>query len=110
MIEPHDVDLNLLSVFQEVYRERQISGAARRLGLSQSAVSNALARLRRLFGDELFVRTGQGMQPTPFAEGLAEKSGWASLSLHWCQMACAVCGPSSWPVMPKGRLSLRWVQ
>ncbi|XYJ08357.1 LysR family transcriptional regulator [Telluria sp. B2] len=77
MIEPHDVDLNLLSVFQEVYRERQISGAARRLGLSQSAVSNALARLRRLFGDELFVRTGQGMQPTPFAEGLAEPVGAA---------------------------------
>ena len=77
MIEPHNVDLNLLSVFQEVYRERQISGAARRLGLSQSAVSNALARLRRLFGDELFVRTGQGMQPTPFAEGLAEPVGSA---------------------------------
>lgn len=77
MIEPHTVDLNLLSVFQEVYRERQISNAARRLGLSQSAVSNALARLRRLFGDELFVRTGQGMQPTPFAEGLAEPVGAA---------------------------------
>lgn len=77
MIEPHDVDLNLLAVFQEVYRERQISGAARRLNLSQSAVSNALARLRRLFGDELFVRTGQGMQPTPFAESLAEPVGSA---------------------------------
>jgi len=77
MLEPHNIDLNLLSVFQEVYRERQISGAARRLGLTQSAVSNALARLRRLFGDELFVRTGQGMQPTPFAEGLAEPVGSA---------------------------------
>ena len=77
MIEPHDVDLNLLAVFQEVYRERQISSAAQRLKLSQSAVSNALARLRRLFGDELFVRTGQGMQPTPFAEGLAEPVGAA---------------------------------
>ena len=55
MIEPRTIDLNLLSVFQEVYRERQISSAARRLGLSQSAVSNALARLRRAFGDELFV-------------------------------------------------------
>jgi DNA-binding transcriptional LysR family regulator len=77
VIEPHDIDLNLLAVFQEVYRERQISGAARRLGLSQSAVSNALARLRRLFGDELFVRTGQGMQPTPFALGLAEPVGAA---------------------------------
>lgn len=77
MIEPHSIDLNLLAVFQEVYRERQISSAARRLGLSQSAVSNALARLRRLFGDELFVRTGQGMQPTPFAEGVAEPVGAA---------------------------------
>ncbi|MFC5462999.1 LysR family transcriptional regulator [Massilia niabensis] len=77
MIEPHTIDLNLLAVFQEVYRERQISSAARRLGLSQSAVSNALARLRRLFGDELFVRTGQGMQPTPFAASVAEPVGAA---------------------------------
>jgi DNA-binding transcriptional LysR family regulator len=77
MIEPHSIDLNLLAVFQEVYRERQISSAARRLGLTQSAVSNALARLRRVFGDELFVRTGQGMQPTPFAESVAEPVGAA---------------------------------
>ncbi|MGI4843115.1 MAG: LysR family transcriptional regulator [Janthinobacterium lividum] len=77
MIEPHDIDLNLLSVFQEVYRERQISSAARRLGLSQSAVSNALARLRRAFGDELFVRTATGMQPTPLAAQMAEPIGVA---------------------------------
>ena len=72
-----DIDLNLLAVFQHVYRERQISAAARRLGLTQSAVSNALARLRKTFGDELFVRTAQGMQPTPFAEQLAEPIGAA---------------------------------
>lgn len=77
MIEPHTIDLNLLSVFQEVYRERQISAAARRLGLSQSAVSNALARLRRAFGDELFVRTATGMQPTPLATQMAEPIGVA---------------------------------
>jgi len=77
MIEPHQIDLNLLAVFQAVYRERQISGAARRLGLSQSALSNALARLRRVFDDELFVRTGQGMQPTPLAQALAEPVGAA---------------------------------
>jgi len=77
MIEPHAIDLNLLSVFQEVYRERQISSAARRLGLSQSAVSNALARLRRSFGDELFVRTASGMQPTPLASQMAEPIGAA---------------------------------
>ncbi|MGG7604826.1 LysR family transcriptional regulator [Massilia sp. BKSP1R2A-1] len=77
MIEPHTIDLNLLSVFQEVYRERQISSAAKRLGLSQSAVSNALARLRRAFGDELFVRTASGMQPTPLATQMAEPIGVA---------------------------------
>jgi len=77
MIEPHTIDLNLLSVFQEVYRERQISSAARKLGLSQSAVSNALARLRRSFGDELFVRTASGMQPTPLATQMAEPIGVA---------------------------------
>ncbi|QNA89133.1 LysR family transcriptional regulator [Massilia sp. Dwa41.01b] len=77
MIEPNSIDLNLLLVFQEVYRARNISSAARRLGLTQSAVSNALARLRRTFGDELFVRTAQGMQPTPYAEQLAEPVGAA---------------------------------
>ncbi|SFU52963.1 LysR family transcriptional regulator [Pseudoduganella namucuonensis] len=77
MLELHDIDLNLLVVFQEVYRERRISAAARRLRLTQSAVSNALARLRRALGDELFVRTAQGMQPTPFAEQMAEPVGAA---------------------------------
>ncbi|MDB5959955.1 MAG: LysR family transcriptional regulator, partial [Massilia sp.] len=72
MIEAREMDLNLLVVFQEVFEQRQISAAARRLNLSQSAVSNALARLRRTFDDELFVRTGAGMQPTPLAEHLAE--------------------------------------
>jgi DNA-binding transcriptional LysR family regulator len=72
MIEPRAMDLNLLVVFQEVYQARQISRAAGRLNLSQSAVSNALARLRRTFNDELFVRTASGMQPTPLAEQLSE--------------------------------------
>lgn len=77
MMAPTSIDLNLLSVFQEVYRERQISAAARRLGLTQSAVSNALARLRKTFGDELFVRTARGMQPTPLAQQMAEPIGAA---------------------------------
>jgi DNA-binding transcriptional LysR family regulator len=72
MIEPRDIDLNLLVVFHEVFHARQISSAAKRLQLTQSAVSNALARLRRTLGDELFVRTALGMQPTPLAEHLAE--------------------------------------
>ena len=72
MLEPKDIDLNLLVVFQEVFQERQISSVAKKLGLSQPAVSNALARLRKSFDDELFVRTAQGMQPTPLAQQLAE--------------------------------------
>lgn len=71
-MELRDIDLNLLVVFQEVLHARQISAAARRLDLSQSAVSNALARLRRTFNDALFVRTAAGMQPTPYALHLAE--------------------------------------
>lgn len=67
-----DFDLNLLKVFDAVMAERGVSRAARRLGLTQSAVSNALARLRRSFGDELFVRTPAGMEPTALARGLAK--------------------------------------
>jgi DNA-binding transcriptional LysR family regulator len=72
MLDVRDLDLNLLLVFHEIHRERQISAAAKRLRLSQSAVSNALARLRTALGDDLFVRTAQGMQPTPLAERMAE--------------------------------------
>ena len=67
-----DVDLNLLRVFDAVLRERGVTAAAARLGLTQPAVSNALARLRALFGDALFVRTAAGMDATPFARGVAE--------------------------------------
>ena len=67
-----DVDLNLLRVFDAVLHEGGVTPAAARLGLTQPAVSNALARLRKLFGDPLFVRTPAGMDATPFARGLAE--------------------------------------
>ena len=98
MIEPSSIDLNLLSVFQEVYRERQISAAARRLGLTQSAVSNALARLRRTFGDELFVRTAHGMQPTPLAQQMAEPIGAAMV-----QVALALSQRSRFDPATSGR-------
>ncbi|HZS65566.1 MAG TPA: LysR family transcriptional regulator [Burkholderiales bacterium] len=67
-----DVDLNLLRVFDAVLREHGVTPAAAGLGLTQPAVSNALARLRGLFGDPLFVRTPAGMDATPFARELAE--------------------------------------
>ncbi len=65
-----DLDLRLLSVFDEVYKTRSVSGAAEVLDMSQPAVSVALAKLRRHFGDPLFVRTSAGMEPTPLGEGL----------------------------------------
>ena len=67
-----DVDLNLLRVFDAVLRERGVTPAAAGLGLTQPAVSNALSRLRGVFGDPLFVRTPSGMDATPFARELAE--------------------------------------
>jgi len=68
----HDIDLNLLRVFDAVLHEKGVTPAAARLGLTQPAVSNALARLRKVFGDALFVRTPRGVDATPFARELAE--------------------------------------
>lgn len=61
------VDLNLMTVFEALFQEHNVSRAAVRIGRSQPAVSNALGRLRDLFGDPLFVRTPKGMMPTPRA-------------------------------------------
>jgi DNA-binding transcriptional LysR family regulator len=66
------LDLNLLRVFDAVLRDRSVTAAARHLGLTQPAVSNALARLRAQFEDALFVRTAKGMDATPFARELSE--------------------------------------
>jgi DNA-binding transcriptional LysR family regulator len=71
MADLRDVDLNLLILFQHLLEDRNLSAVARRLDLSQPAVSNALRRLRLAFGDELFVRTAQGMLPTPRAQRLS---------------------------------------
>ena len=77
-----DVDLNLLVVFNQLLIERGVSKVAGNLGLSQPAVSNALARLRKLTGDPLFLRTTKGMEPTPFAEQLAEPIAYALGLIH----------------------------
>ena len=66
------IDLNLLVVFDAVMRERSVTRAGRLIGLSQPAMSHALNRLRHMLRDELFVRTPEGMAPTPRAEALAE--------------------------------------
>ena len=64
-------DLNLLVVFDTVMQEKNLTRTGQRLGLTQSAVSHALARLRHMLKDELFVRTPEGMQPTPRAERMS---------------------------------------
>ncbi|MCW5284548.1 LysR family transcriptional regulator [Verminephrobacter eiseniae] len=75
------IDLNLLVTFQALVEERNVSRAAERLALSQSAVSHALKRLRNTFQDELLVRGPRGMEPTPRAVTLAiaVKSGLATI-------------------------------
>ena len=75
------LDLNLLRVFDAVMEERSVLRAAQRIYLSQSAVSHALARLRDALGDELFIRTPSGMQPTVRALTMAPliREVWVSL-------------------------------
>jgi len=65
------IDLNLLTVFDAIITERNLTRAAERIGMSQPAMSNALSRLRTLVGDDLFVREGRGIRPTARALEMA---------------------------------------
>jgi DNA-binding transcriptional LysR family regulator len=64
------LDITLLLVFDEAMASGKLSAAAKRLGLTQSAISHAIKRLRDIFDDELFIRTPRGVQPTPRAMAL----------------------------------------
>jgi DNA-binding transcriptional LysR family regulator len=64
--------LTLIPVFEAILSEGSLSRAAERLGVTQSAVSQALARLRKLANDELFENTGRGVRPTPRAQEMAQ--------------------------------------
>ena len=66
------INMSLLSIFDEVYTTGSVSRTAENLGLRQSVVSAGLARLRKHFHDPLFVKTPNGMEPTPHAEGLIQ--------------------------------------
>jgi DNA-binding transcriptional LysR family regulator len=65
------IDLNLFRVFEAILHERSVAGAARVLGVTPSAVSHALSRLRRALGDELFLQGEGGMEPNARALELA---------------------------------------
>ena len=72
---PANLDLNLLKTLHVLLQEHSVTRTAGRLALSQPAVSGMLARLRQYFGDEILVRTPQGMVPTALAEPLARIFG-----------------------------------
>ena len=71
----NDIDLNLLPALDALLAEGSVTGAARRLGLSTSAMSRTLARLRAVTGDPLLVRAGSSLVPTPRAVALREHVG-----------------------------------
>ncbi len=81
-MELNQIDLNLLVIFNQLILERRVSKVAEKLGLTQPAVSNSLAKLRRLFSDQLFLRTPSGMIPTAFAERLVSPIGNALALIH----------------------------
>src|SRR5215468_3888448 len=78
-------DLNLIRVLVAVAESRRVELAARALGMSQPGVSNALRRLRVIYDDPLFVRSPQGMRPTPRALPLIEAAR-EILELHKTRM------------------------
>lgn len=81
------LDLNLLVAFEALYVERHVTRAARRLGLSQPAMSGALARLRAMLDDPLFVKTPSGLQATPRADALAGPVSQSLAALHMAMRA-----------------------
>jgi DNA-binding transcriptional LysR family regulator len=76
------IDLNLLELFDCIYRTRNLTASGALLGLSQPAVSRGLARMREAYDDVLFVRQQRGVLPTPFADHLAEPLAAALAIVH----------------------------
>jgi len=81
-VQIHKIDLNLLRLFDAVYRARSVSRAAEQLELTQPAASQGLTRLRALIHDPLFVRAPGGVRPTPKAERLAQPVRHALVTLE----------------------------
>ncbi|MBB5210797.1 LysR family transcriptional regulator [Microbulbifer hydrolyticus] len=69
-VQLQQIDMNLFPVLDAIYATRNLTRAAERLHITQPAVSNALARLRRALDDQLFIRTPSGMSPTPLTENI----------------------------------------
>lgn len=86
------VDLNLLKTFEALHDESSASRAALRLGVTQSAISAGLRRLREVYGDQLFVRTGRGLAPTLRANQLKPL---ISEALDRCRQSLAMVDPNN---------------
>jgi DNA-binding transcriptional LysR family regulator len=95
-------DLNLVRVLDALLREGSTVKAGEKLGMSQSAVSGALSRLRHALDDQLFVRHGQGLRPTDYARGLA-----MPLRETLDRMEALFSGTSLIPVAPASLSSLQ---
>lgn len=80
-IDVSRIDLNLFTVFDAIWHEGSLTRAAARLHVTQPAVSHALARLREVCGDPLFVKDGRQMQPTPRARAMAPQVREALVAL-----------------------------
>ncbi len=91
-IDIESADLNLLKVFEAIYDEGGAGRAALRLGVTQSAVSAALGRLRTLYGDPLFTRTGRGLTPSLRARELRPVIGEA---LDKCRQSLSLARPGA---------------
>ena len=89
----HGVDLNLLAAFDALMEERNVTRAAARVGVSQPAMSAALARLRKLLGDPLFLRSPEGLLPTPKARELAVPLSRALAQIETVLVKKAVFAP-----------------
>jgi DNA-binding transcriptional LysR family regulator len=89
------LDLNLLVVFHHLLSHKRVSAVGTLLGMSQPAVSSALGRLRTSLGDELFLRTQNGMEPTPYALTLAEPVAQALGALQQALNVRAAFDPAS---------------
>ena len=94
-------DLNLLRVFDTLIELRSVTRGAARLGLTQSAVSHALGRLRRELGDPLFLRSADGLQPTARAEQIA-----VGVREGLRQLRGALASPSFDPAQASRRFTL----
>jgi DNA-binding transcriptional LysR family regulator len=87
-----DIDLNLLTALDALLATGSVAGAARKLGLSASAMSRTLARLRGATGDPLLVRAGRGLVPTPHATALQTRVRYLAQEVQGV-LRPAVIGP-----------------